>query len=90
MSYQIQYTMGQARKTRLGKRKTQIWALLLAGILAGGCLIRWRQAVVSFLLPGADGRTGQAIHTMLEQIRSGEPVGEAVTTFCLEVIGHEE
>ena len=40
----------------------------------------------SVLLPGEPGKTETAVQTLLEDMRNGEPVGDAVTAFCRQII----
>ena len=48
-----------------------------------------REAVADFLLPGNADQFIEASSGMLELIRSGTPVGEAITSFCMEIVGYE-
>lgn len=42
------------------------------------------------LLPGDEAVTGPAMTVLLEELRSGEPVGDAVKAFCGEILSHAE
>lgn len=44
------------------------------------------QMLRSFLLPGEAGVTEAAFAEMMTDLREGEPLGEAVTSFCRQVI----
>ncbi len=91
MSYEIRYTKDGSRKYLSGKKPS--WNFLLAAIgtvfaVVGlyRLLLDGQLSVWSFLLPGSDAGTGEAVQSMLDGIRSGEPVGRAVTAFCMEII----
>lgn len=42
------------------------------------------------LLPAEPSWTAQAAQDMVEQVRQGENLGDAVTAFCREVLNHAE
>lgn len=46
------------------------------------------ETIGDFLLPGDAAQIRQAAFGMIEQIRLGTPVGEAITAFCVEIVGH--
>lgn len=88
MSYSIWYTPEQNEKYKL-KRKT-VWGWRIITIAAifvtFASLALFRKAVVRFLLPGDPVVTEQAAQHMLDSIRNGDDMYDAVTTFCIEVL----
>lgn len=46
--------------------------------------------VREFLLPGDAEATGRAVTVLVEDLRAGEPVGDAVKAFCGEILTHAE
>ena len=91
MAYRIDYAPVKPEKKRNIGRKLRFQvltaALLLAFILGvkyawPGGAARLRQA----LLPGEASRTEVAVQTLVERVARGEPVGEAVTAFCREIL----
>lgn len=90
MGYRITYENGVAKKetVRLRRFRWKRWgagavavALAVALMIPAGRL--W---VRDLLLPGDEEVTAAALEGMVENIRSGEPVGEAVEAFCREII----
>lgn len=57
--------------------------LTIAALIAG---IRYKEAVISWLIPGDDQITIHAAEELICRLQEGVPVGEAVTTFCEEII----
>lgn len=91
MGYRIQYNPEENKRypTKLIAAVRQHWqrgiviivvlALGLAGLYNG-------QIIKTWLLPGDPEVTESAVASMVETIRAGEPVRDAVTAFCLEIM----
>ena len=85
MGYRVVYGADPFVREKTGKSRL---GLMTAGFaLAFVILVRcfWPQGTAVLrqtLLPGEPG----ALEQITEQIRSGEPVGEAVTAFCRSVV----
>ena len=82
MGYRIAYSTETSHKfpARTNRKKPMLWALtgaLLVGLLAGG----WK-----LLLPGDPETTHAALTHLVEDIRAGESMGQAVTAFCQEIV----
>lgn len=93
MSYSISYDSGNMKKyapQQKSRRYLPVLLLILALAVIGGYfrLAEGQAPLLSFLLPGADASTGEAIGAMLDDIRAGEHVSQAVTAFCMEIIRH--
>ena len=85
MGYSIQYSPQTNHKfpVKTKKKVSVPWLLTGAALLAlllGG----WK-----LLLPGDPDTTRAALSQLAEDVRAGEPVGDAVTAFCREIIDGE-
>ncbi|MBE6975951.1 MAG: hypothetical protein E7439_01985 [Ruminococcaceae bacterium] len=93
MSYRIEYgTSGDRRKPILRKKTVAaITAAALVFVLIAGALtvkivgLTWVQEV---LLPGDPAVTAAALENLAADLQSGEPLLEAITAFCREIIRH--
>ena len=85
MGYSIQYSPQTNRKFPVKtKKNSATWLLTGVAVLAlllGG----WR-----LLLPGDPETTRAALSHLVDDVRAGESVGDAVTAFCREIIDGEE
>lgn len=95
MGYRIDYGSFKPAKSKKKINIPRVIAMttgfLAAFFLATGLF--WesgRQKLQRFLLPGDPDVTGQALETMISQIKDGEPLSDAVTAFCKEVIDGAE
>ncbi len=74
------------------KPSYRIFALLLCAVFltvgAYRLMSTESSGLLSFLLPGCGEETGASIQQMLESIRGGESITDAVTTFCMEIINN--
>lgn len=95
MSYRITYTsFGEEKKMPESKRKwTGVAAAVLVMVLVIGAIavkntgLRWVQ---TFLLPGDPAVTAAALEDMVEDLKNGDSLGEAVTAFCREIVAHAD
>lgn len=91
MGYRIQYNPEENKKypSKLTSDVRQRWligiaiAVMLTLGLAG---LNKGQTLKTWLLPGDPEVTEAALSSMVENIRSGESVEDAVTAFCLEIM----
>lgn len=88
MGYRIVY--GEDPFVGESAPKSRLRPLTAAFALAFVILVRctWPQGsqiLRQLLLPQTDG-TGAAFQQMAQEIRAGEPVGEAVTAFCRGIV----
>ena len=44
----------------------------------------------SVFLPGKPGKTEQAVYVLLDEVRNGASVADAMTTFCRQIIENSE
>lgn len=91
MGYRIDYGSMKTSKRKDKLSFTGIMAMT-AGFLVLFVLLTsvfWssgRQKLRDFLLPGDPAVTGQALETMVSQLKDGESISEAVGAFCQEVL----
>lgn len=91
MSYRIEYNPEKNQIYPISaKRKTKWLMIALAAIVALFVIqkVDKTKEIKSLLIPGDPEVTAAAFSTMLENIREGEGVGDAVTAFCLEIISN--
>ena len=93
MGYRIVYGPDMQTARTKGNRHLRI-RLMTAGFLLLGCILArllWpegAQVLREVLLPGPASIAEQAFAILADRIREGEPVGEAVESFCRYVISH--
>lgn len=93
MSYRITYpSFGEEKKQPIAKRGwTGVAAAALVAALVFGAIavkntgLTWVQ---TYLLPGDPAVTAAALDGMVEDLRNGKSLGEAVKDFCQEIIAH--
>lgn len=95
MAYRIDYGSGSNQRKPLRKNipapviKTALFVLaLVAGAMAMKVVgLSWVRDV---LLPGDPEITATALQNMTDNLRSGESLLDAVTTFCREIIANAQ
>ena len=90
MAYSIQYDPEYNSRFPI-KPFNKVWTKLASYLLIVSVLILClfgyaRETVKSWLLPGDPTVTEDALISMVEDIRAGEPIGDAITAFCLEIL----
>ena len=87
MSYKIQYTPETAYRYPQNKEKKSKWGKIGVLFCVLAALTWFRvNGIPEFLIPGDPDVTKAAASDFVEQIRSGEPLGDAVTVFCKEIL----
>lgn len=91
MSYRIAYSPEKNSKYPLRKERKfgYTWIVTIAAValaLLGIIGVHRENALKSLLLPGNPVVTEAALKTMVTDIRGGEPVADAFTAFCREII----
>lgn len=91
MGYRVEYgpTTQKKRADRgTGGRRAWLTAAFLALflVLVNICWPQGREVLNRLLWPGDAGATRQAAESFVEELRSGEPLGDAVEGFCREVL----
>lgn len=93
MAYQIQYGKS-TMKERIGKLRTiknieiYKWAIIGTAVLT--IFLLGHFGALDFLIPGDRDVTKEAFNTMVEDVREGERVSEAITAFCEEIFAGAE
>jgi len=91
LGYRILYDNGNIlmeHKTYKRNHRRLVSVLLICLLAVGSIkLIGW-DIVKDFLLPGDPEVTESAFFSMVESIRTGESVKDAITAFCTEIIAH--
>ena len=95
MGYRICYDWGEAPETRTGKGRSRLPAMiagffLIFLLLTGLFWPRGTAKLRKLILPGDEAVTGQALTVLVEDLRAGEPVGDAVRAFCGEILTHAQ
>lgn len=93
MGYKIEYSPHENQrypvKNRPSKKK-HMGVALLAAIILCSLLPKVRSSVVSLLIPGDDTITKSAFQLMVERLRDGDPINDAVTAFCQEILNNDK
>lgn len=95
MGYRIVYNPETESKYPMMKQKPNMrkWPVL---VLAASVLLitlvkpELREKAAEWILPGDPEVTKAAFNLMLDEIRSGDEISDAVTAFCKEIMGHEQ
>ena len=95
MGYIITYDGEEPGKIPTIRRRSRLPALTFAFLLAFLLLTKlfWpagTDKLRRILLPGDPDVTAHAATALVDDLRTGEPVGEAVKTFCGEILAHAE
>lgn len=95
MGYMIAYDGSDTGKKYTVCRRSRLPELTFGFFLAFLLLTRlfWPAGAAQlrqFLLPGDPDVTQQAVTVLVQDLRAGEPVGDAVKAFCSEILIHAE
>lgn len=87
MSYQIRYETEKSRMypmkhIRFGRKRVLAYVGIAIITLALGSV----RCVREFLIPGDPDDTCAAFSRMITNLQSGDSIGNAITTFCSEII----
>jgi len=88
MSYQIQYVPEMNRRYPKRKKTTGMIGkrMMIPLILIGLIVCVGVRPIRDWLFPGDPDVTDAAAQKMVESLRSGDGIGDAVTVFCQEVL----
>lgn len=88
MAYEIQYSPETVTRYRnhAEKHKSRVGGWITVLLLAAAALSVRYNGIPDFLIPGDPAVTKQAARTFLELLQEGEPVMDAVTVFCNEIL----
>ena len=90
MAYRVEYGSGGAKRSEIWKKKMvggKAWGFFLLFLL----LVRlyWpagTQVLRELLLPGASQTAFAAAETLTDQLREGEPFGQALENYCRRIL----
>ena len=85
MSYQINYDPSRRRKFYTTKHKKKPGWILIVAVVALSVTI-FHKDLKHVLIPGDKQVTSAAFSDLTENLRAGESLKDAVTTFCREII----
>lgn len=89
MGYRIDYGVRTKDSRRVYPGKTVLLSLLFFGLFLAGVYRYWPEgtAVLHRLISADSWKlTANALETMAEQLRDGQPLTHAVTAFCREIV----
>ena len=94
MGYRIEYSGGTAvEKPVLRHKRGKRTIVFAASVLLMAAFMLWpmgHRCVRDILLPGDEEVTAAALNDLVQDLSAGEPIGEAVESFCREIIAGEE
>ena len=76
-------------KPTLGKKNSKYVIMIILLLLMTTLTFHFRETIISWLVPGDDQVTMQSVESLLADLEEGTPVGEALITFCEEIVAHE-
>lgn len=93
MGYQVLYeSVGKMEKPKPEKHRisgvlavVMICVLVIGAVAVKAGALPW---VKEYLIPGDPDVTAAALQDMVAGLQSGEPLGEAITAFCREIVAH--
>ena len=88
VGYRIEYGKTAEKFQIVDRKKKPFPVAVVAGlmILATLMIPKSREVVRDLILPGDGAVTAAAIETLVDGLRAGESLGDAVTVFCQEII----
>lgn len=90
MGYRITYDNGVAKKEVIRAQRVnwKKWGVVAASAAFAVTLMvpQGRLWLRDLILPGDEDVTAAALEGIVTDLRSGEPLGEAVDTFCKEIL----
>lgn len=90
MAYRVEYGSGGAKRSEIGEKKRgrgKVWVCFFLFLL----LVRlfWpagTEVLRKLVLPGASQTAFAQVQTLTEQIRTGEPFGQALESYCRRIL----
>ena len=90
MAYRVEYGSGGTKRSEIGEKKRgrgKVWVCFLLFLL----LVRlfWpagTEVLRKLVLPGASQTAFVQVQTLTEQIRAGEPFGQALESYCRRIL----
>lgn len=93
MAYRIVYEEDPVKLTQCRTRPLRLQTMTAAFFLLFTLLVKvsWNEGTEKlreYLIPGALSVTQAAFQSFMEDLQEGEPVADALTTFCQDIISH--
>lgn len=90
MNYRIEYDGGRGKKRAIRNPKVKKWAILAvcAAIIVSGT-IAWSKGRIflrDLILPGDEAVTEHALQGLVDDLRDGHSMSDAMEVFCKEII----
>ncbi len=89
MGYEINYGAGQDRRFITGR--SLLWSMALFAVFCLLVTVYWedgRQVLQTIFFPGDFERAKLAGEDLVNALRGGESVSDAISAFCREIITH--
>ena len=91
MAYMVEYGETITRKvfalSNKGKKRKGLWIIVLLCItILGYTALCYKDALLMHLLPGDAAVTASALNTLVNDVKAGHNLADAVTAFCLEIV----
>ena len=90
MGYRIEYGNGEIRKAPIQKRnrmrKKLAKCLAIVALILTVCSPFGREYIIRHIIPGDDAVTTAALTGLVDALSDGTPIGQAVHTFCVEIV----
>lgn len=92
MGYCIEYNPDKKKIYPIqAKRKSKrVYLLMVAIVLFLVLTFAYKKKIAHFLIPGDSDVTADAFSHMVSDVKAGDPISDAFTAFCLEIIHNEE
>lgn len=93
MSYRVEYASFGKKyptKRKSSSKKGMIAAVLVLVLVFGAISVRLNALpwIKEYLLPGDPEVTAMALEGLVEDLKEGNSLGQAVTAFCKEIMDH--
>lgn len=95
MAYRIEYGPATPDQYVIHRKPFRLQIMTATCFLVFSLLVQQffpagTQKLRQFLLPGTPTVTQEALDAMMGDLRNGEPLGDAFTSFCIYIIDHDE
>ena len=92
MAYEIRYDSVKAPETKTKASRGWVAAVGIVLLIVGAMYLKsnWLPWVQDVLLPGDPAVTAAALDEMVEGLKRGQGVMDAVTAFCREILAHAQ
>ena len=92
MGYRVCYSPEDNKRypevNKQGRGRGARYIVITLAVILSLTIPKVRERLRMWLIPGDEAVTSGAFTQMVEDIQSGNPVGDAVTVFCQEILDH--